>query len=412
MISLFLLMLFLSAILSGSESSLFSLPESARLRYAKKSDKRSSWIFQWLSFPNRTLASILLGNLLVNTLLSWSGNSIFKDFNFAVTEFQMSLLSLLAITVILLIFGEILPKVVAIRFSETWISLWSPLLRLWFFIANILSIPLDKITTKLNNWFSANDNGFSEYDLVKAIHAAGLQGALHDDEKNILKRSVSFSFDTAYSAMVPISQVMMLSHTTGFLKAKKAFLNQKEPLALVYHQKENRVMGYLHIRNLVKGLYKKQTSLKSQTENIMYVPETMLLKDVLSQFISNTAEVAGVTNESGQLTGIITLKNVLSEILGEWDEEYQKKDETELRLIQKIDKSNYKILGELELDEFNEYFNCQLQSKDSETISGYLIETIDGFPEKDTVLSLGNFKFYNMEIVDYKIKRFKMSIKK
>lgn len=405
-------MLFLSAMLSGSESSLFSLPESARQRYAKRLDKRSAWIFHWLSFPNRTLASILLGNLLVNTLLSWSGNNIFKGFHFPVTEFQMSLISLLGITLILLIFGEILPKVVAIRFSETWIALWSPLLRLWFFIANILSIPLDKMTTKLNHWFSATDKGYSEHDLVKAIHAAGLQGALHDDEKDILKRSVSFSFDTAYSAMVPISQVMMLSHTTSFLKAKKTFLNQKKPLALVYHQKENRVMGYLHIRNLIKGMYKKQTSLKSQIENIMYVPETMLLKDVLSQFTSNTAEVAGVTDESGQLTGIITLKNVLSEILGEWDEEYQNKDETELKLIQKIDKSNYLILGELEIDEFNEYFHCQLQSKGNETMSGFLIEAIDGFPEKATVLSLEGFKFYNMEMIDYKIQRFKVSLKK
>lgn len=408
---IFLLMLFLSAMLSGSESAVFSLPEAARERFSKRKNKRGKWILKWLASSNRTLAAILLGNLLVNTLLSWSGDGLVRSVIHA-TDFQLSLISLGVITLIILIFGEILPKVFAIRFSETWLYLWSPLLHAWFFFANVLANPLDKLTQRINNFFDSGKNDLSERDLVKAIQTAGQQGALHSDEQTILKRSVAFSYDTAYSAMVPLSQVVMLPHSSTFLKAKKIFLTQKEPIALVYHEKENQILGYLHIRNLIRGLYKKQASVKSKVEDIMFVPETMLLQDVLEQFISNTSEVAGVTDESGQLTGIITLKNILSEIIGEWDEEYQKTDEAEAKLIQKIDKSNFRILGELEIDEFNEYFNVHFQSKDSETMSGFLIEEIDRFPQKDTVLVLDNFTFYGMEMQDYKIKYFKMSQKK
>lgn len=407
---LFLLLLFLSAILSGSESAIFSLPEASRERFTKSEKLRGQWILKWLYFPNRTLAAILLGNLAVNTLLSLTGDSLVKTW-FSGQELRLSLISLFSITLIILIVAEIIPKVIAIQFSEAWVLFWSPFLKLWFMLADILARPLDAVARWFNR-FGQSDTTVSERDLVKAIRMAGQHGVLHDEEQNILRRSVNFLYDTAYHAMLPLSQSMMLPHSASFLKAKKVFLQQKQPIALIYHEKQNQVIGYLHVRDLVRGIYKKQRSLKSKTHEMIFVPETMLLKDVLQQFTSQTSEVAGVVDESGQLTGIITLKDVLAEIIGEWDEEYQKRDESEFKLIQKISKNSFHVLGELEVDEFNEYFRCHLQARESETMSGFLIEEIDGFPQKDTSLLLDGFEFSNMEVSDYKIKRFKMSVKK
>ena len=205
---LLLLILFLfSMFFSGSESAFFSLSQSrvSVLSEREKDEPRKNrgWLLSFLENRNRTLSIILLGNLFVNISLSEFLNKAFGEL------FQLSAIAnLVVITVSLLVFAEILPKLIALRFAERWSLAVSPLMRLWELLVSNISEPLNRFSEKVSQLFPEPPKDLPEEKLMEVLETAGKENLLDEKERK-LTATVDFHFDTAYSVMIRSSAATM-----------------------------------------------------------------------------------------------------------------------------------------------------------------------------------------------------------
>lgn len=405
------LLFLLSGIFSGSETAIFSLNTSQKekFRRRRKINARAAWINLWLRTPEKTLSSILFANLAVNIAISETGNDFLS--NIIGKDVQnFSVYSLLIITVFLLIFAEILPKIIALKTSEIWVQFFSPILRFWFWFSQLLVYPIYKLTMIIVSRFDQYQKDYDEQDLLESIHYADTMGVIEQEEKTILMRSVLFHHDTVHNAMVPRSSVFMLPHDITPAKAKKSFIEKGHQIALIYHEKDGHIIGFLHVRNLLAVLYRRLKSLRSQTQEILFFPESLSLKAAMGEFMRNKKEVAAVVDESGEFSGLITFKDILTRIVGGTDPDSEAELLTVESDITRVKDNIYQIDGDLDLNTFNDYFNLALEVKEAETLSGFLMEKLDGFPQSSTILNLNGLKFFNMKLNGYRIHSFYFEI--
>ncbi len=403
---IFFALLALSGIFSGSESALFSLDLSQREALKKESGprarRRAQRIIRYIANPERTLVAILLGNLIVNFTLTEVGHASLLQLG--VPEQHVFLVSLVAITLLLLVFGEILPKVFAIRYARSWSLRVANLLRFWFILAQMVAWPVFRLARFLVSLIPGQSKRLSEQELHEAITLADEHGILQQKDILLLKRSVTYLHSSSYDLMLPRSQVFMLHHNTTPNQAKKAFLENGYYFSLIYHEKDGNLLGFIQTRNLLRALFNRNKTINSVLQPVLHLPETMPLNEVVEAFIKNNTEVAAITTEAGELSGVITLKRILSRLLGE-----------DARLpahpdIKRQGARAFRIAGSIRLNDFTEFFGINLESESSETLSGFILEHLDGFPHGDTILLYENLEFYDMQVNNYMIEKLSLRL--
>ena len=403
-ISLLILLaaLIISGLFSGSESALFSLDKGKISRLTEKQPAKSKILRLLLSRPEKTLAVILLGNLSVNVVFSYFGNHVLHE-NLTISK-HAELVYLLIITFVLLIFGEIVPKVTAVRRAEKWSMKISPLVYFWYRISVFLAWPIYLLTNLITKRIPDSKLRIQERDLINTVQHAESEGILNAKEQFLLKRAVNFYYDTAYNIMIPRSQVFMLAHTCTVGKAQKAFAENGALLSFVYNEKDGAIMGYLHVRNLVPKLEKKKNRISRYISEPLSFPATISLRDLLGEFIKSKIEVAAILDEMGEFAGIVTMKEIFQKLMGELNTPDETKPTKHRTIsIKKTSDFNYRVMGATNLDEFNEFFKKSFSTQSSETLSGYLIEKLDGYPQKNTKLKIDDLIFSQMRVKDYKI---------
>lgn len=409
---LFFILVLVSGFFSGAESALFSLDETKResMRRESKGSRavKVNRILKWLLKPEKTLSAILFGNLAVNILISETGHSVLEQL-LGRDYPNLPLISLLAITALLLIFAEILPKVSAIQVAESWSIVTSPLLRVWFTLSTLFHWPVYRITRLITEKIPSQSTPLNRKELTEALHLAEEHGFLSEDEKFSLHRSVSFYHDSAYACMIPKSEIFMIPHNVTPAKARSLFREGRHSVALVFNGTENRITGSLHVRSLMQALFKKQKSVRNRIMPLPFLPETMPAIEVLSFFASNHIEIAGLVDEAGDFSGIITIKSILKKIMGEWVDELHETHRDKGQ-ITRLSNGNYRVNGAATIDELNEFFSINLEAENSETIAGLLIEMLDGFPHQSTRLQYQGVCFSNMQMEDNRIKSVDINI--
>lgn len=396
---LFLLFL-LSMFFSGSESAIFSLSESkvAVLEQKEKEETQRSrkWLLELLKNKNRTLSAILLGNLFVNMALSEILNKVFSE------RFEMGpIQNLVVITILLLVFAEILPKLLAIRKAEKWSITVSPLMRSWEAIVSRISEPLNRLSLALSRLLPEPPKSLPEEKLMEALEYADQQNLLDAESKSQLSATVDFHFDTVYSVMIPRSEILIIPHDLTPTQAKKTFLEAGAELAVVYNDRSEEYIGSLSLRSLLPAVLKKQKSIRSRIRFTPFFPEKMGLPEALQKLIDEQCDVGIAIDEAGNLTGLLAIREIFGKLLGESEEFEQQSGNVEE--IKKLSNNKYLLSGQLPLYEFNQHFDAKLQSKNAETIAGYLIEELDGFPRSKTVLKRSSFRFSQMKMEAGKI---------
>jgi len=408
LILIFLLIL-LSGLFSGTESAIFSLDYSslAKLNKTNNTKKRRKLkrLTQILHKPEKTLSAILFGNLMINIALTDFANQWLELQLGSVNNF--SLISLIVITLTLLIFAEILPKVLALAVNVQWSLKSIPILKSWIWFSNILAKPINIFVETLVSFLPNMKTRYSEVEIIDSLRIAENHGLLSPHEKSTLNRYVSFHHDTAFSAMVPRSKIFMISHDSSIAKVRKHFqqnrLESSIDLILIYHNKDNKIIGYLNLKHIVLMHFKKQKSLAQKSIEVLHVPETMPLREVLNTFIDNKKEVAVVLSEDGELSGVITLNIVLQKLIGDFNENEPLQDQLSDNEIKRISNNGFTLNGALLIVDFNEFFHSNFTSETSETISGLLLEQLDGFPQIDTSITMGKFTFDRFKMKENRI---------
>lgn len=402
------LMLVSSAFISGSEVAFFSLKPGNLDTLSNDRTKRASNVLRLIGMPERLLGTILVANNFVNVgIVMLSAYLSDQLFDFSGNPLVGFILEVVAITFILLLFGEILPKVYASRAGLTFALLMASPLIILEKIFRPVSLILIKSSALIKNWNSKNI--ISKGDLSEAISLAS--GENKDDEK-ILKGIVKFGNIYAREIMQPRIDVTAIDIKTPFREVIPFIIESGFSRIPVYNGSFDSVEGILYVKDLLPHFHKPNSfNWQSLIRPPYYVPETKKINDLLEEFQTKKIHLAIVIDEYGGTSGIITLEDILEEIMGEIPDESSNEDIP----YEKIGENLYIFEGKTQLNDFFKVLEIEEDPfeqvrGESDTLAGLILEITGEIPAPGFSVEYNNFMF-TIEAADKRrIKKIKVEV--
>lgn len=403
-----------SALVSGSEVAFFSLSTSYIKKAAHASNKAERTIAHLRKNPRRLLAIILLLNNLINiaTVLVFSSlTSLF--FDGISTLWLQVVFEVGIITTVVLLFGEILPKVYANKNPEGFARLMAlPIYALDHYVFFALTYPMSYTTYMLQKRLGKTTSNFSVDHLSQALEMTDDSETTKDEQK-ILQGIVTFGSTETKQVMCPRIDVFALEEKTIFSQVIEQVVLKGFSRVPVYRDTIDVVVGVLYVKDLLPHLDKKDFDWNTILRSPYYVPENKKLDDLLEEFQSKRIHLAVVVDEYGGTSGVITLEDVIEQIVGDISDEF---DETDIS-YSKLNETTYVFDGKTSLKDFYSVLKLSNKEKfeskkgESETIAGFVLEQLGSFPKVNTAMHFENVIF-TIEAVDRKrIKQLKVQLK-
>lgn len=400
------LMLIFSAFISGSEVAFFSLNPGNIDTLSNDKSKRASHTLRLLGMPERLLGTILVANNFVNVGIVMLSAYLSKQiFDFSSSPVLGFILEVVAITFILLLFGEILPKVYATRAGLQFALFMSTPLLFLEKVFRPVSIILVKSTALIKNLESRNM--ISKGELSEAISLAS--GENKDDEK-ILKGIVKFGNIYAREIMQPRIDVTAIDIKTPFKDVIPFIIESGFSRIPVYRGSFDSVEGMLYVKDLLPHFHKPNSfNWQSLVRPPYYVPETKKINDLLEEFQTKKIHMAIVIDEYGGTSGIITLEDILEEIMGEIPDESGNDDIP----YEVIGENLYIFEGKTQLNDFLKVFNIEEDPfekvrGESDTLAGLILEITGEIPSQGFSVEYNNFIFTIESADKRRIKKIKV----
>ena len=408
-----LLFLISSALISGSEVAFFSLT-TTDLKKAISSDNKSLHLIHNLrNNPRRLLAVLLVSNNFINIAIVLLFSSFGDVLYFDSLPFWVNfIIEVGIITMIILLFGEILPKVYAnrnpISFSK---RMALPIQILDKYIFFFLTIPMSKMTEFIQKKLVFKSTNLSVDKLSDALDLTD-KNETSKDEKKILKGIVSFGSIETRQVMRPRIDVFSVPINIGFDELISQVRKKGYSRIPVFEQEIDKVIGVLYTKDLLPHLQESNDfNWISLCRNAYFIPETKMINDLLKEFQSKKIHLAIVVDEYGGTSGLVTLEDLLEEIVGEINDEF----DVDNQIYSKLDNKNYIFEGAVSLNDFlkitkNEIHLFDEIKGDSDTLAGLFLELEGKIPKIGTIRKICNFKMV-VESADLRrIKRLKVTI--
>lgn len=405
-----LILLVISALISGSEVAFFSLTPSDINSIEEQEAKRNVLILKMLSKPGRLLATILITNNFVNIGIILLSTSITGELiDFGQVEWLKFVFEVVFVTFLILLFGEIIPKVYANQDRKGFIKL---IIFPIFYLEKIfypLSTILIKSTSVVNKKFTKKTK-LSIEDISTAIDITGVSVA---NEKKILKGAVEFGKTDVKEIMTPRVDVVAVSLTDKFTKLKQIIIEFGYSRIPVYEESLDNIKGIIFTKDLIEHINKEADyNWLKLIRTPFYVPESKKIDDLLQEFRENKTHLAIVSDEYGGISGVVTLEDILEEIVGEIQDE---SDEPENNYVV-IDKNNFIFDGKFPLKEITRVLNKEKyffedDKGEAETIAGFILEQIGDFPSSNEIIGYKNIVLKVESINKRRIIKVKITIK-
>ncbi|HPF50880.1 MAG TPA: gliding motility-associated protein GldE [Draconibacterium sp.] len=406
-----LLLLLTSALISGSEVAYFSLSPSDKGKLKKKS-KTNERVLQNLEKPETLLATILVTNNFVNVgiiiLTAYISNNLISFVNAPVLEF---IFQVVLITFFLLLFGEIIPKVYATHFALRFAKTMALPLQTLSKIFKPINSLLIYSTGFVNKRMQKHRKNISIDDISQALELTS-QHEL-SEEKDILEGIVKFGNKNVSEIMRPRVDVVALDIKTEFDEVIKIINDSGYSRIPVYIDSFDNVSGILYIKDLLAHSHKTK-AFKWQTliRPPFYVPDTKKISSLLEEFQKNKIHLAIVVDEYGGTSGIVTLEDILEEIVGDISDEF---DEEE-HFFTKIDENTFVFDAKVLLGDFYRITNCDDTvfdevKGDADTLAGLILELKGAIPKQNEEIKCKQFVFTIKQVDNRRIKEIKVSIK-
>ena len=404
------LLLFFSGLISGSEVALFSLSKSQ----LKKEDKSGyvQIIQKSLTNPNKLLATILVANSFINIaiviLFTQIGNVIFKNIT---SSFWQFIIEVVVATFLILLFGEILPKIYASRNNLIFSKFVIYPLVLLDFVLTPISLPMQKLSNFIKNKLSFKKQNIDLNQISSALDLTSPDETTKQEQK-ILKGILSFGNTETKEVMRPRLDIHAYSNLLSYEEVLKNIVENKFSRIPVYQDDLDNIIGILYVKDLLPFLDKKDFDWLSTLRKPLFIPENKKLDDLMQEFQDKKIHLAIVVDEFGGTSGVISLEDVIEEIVGDISDEF---DDDSL-LFSKLDNFNYVFEGKTSMKDFYKILNIDSSpfdkfKGDSETIAGFILEISQSFPKINSKIAFENYIF-TIESVDKKrIKQVKVSIK-
>jgi gliding motility-associated protein GldE len=404
-------LLFCSALVSGAEVALFSLSQKDIDETLIEHPSKGKIIADLLEKPKKLLATLLVANNFINIgvviLFSFVGHNIFSAIVSPVLKF---ILEVVLVTFLILLFGEILPKVYAnrnnVKFAK-WVAY--PLSGIDFVLSPI-SLPMRKITIYLHNKLGKQKTNFSVEQLSQALELTDTEETSTDEQK-ILEGIVSFGNTDTKQVMSPRIDIFALEIEESFAVIYSKIIEKGFSRIPVYRDNIDQIEGILFVKDLLPHIDKDDFDWKSLLREPFFVPENKKIDNLLKDFQTKKSHLAIVVDEYGGTSGLVSLEDIIEEIVGDISDEFDDENVN----YSKIDDKNYLFEGKTNLKDFYRIIDVdedlfELKKGEAETLAGFILEIIGNFPKKDQKITYKNCVF-SVEAVDKKrIKQIKVTI--
>ena len=408
-------LIFSSALISGAEVAFFSL-SGVQLNEAEAANKKNiALIRSLLDRPNRLLAIILVANNFINIAIVLLFASLSPLYLSGITNPLLVLfIEIGLITGLILVFGEIVPKVYANRNALGFSQRMAPLLKLIdrYFLF-VLTSPMSRLTLWFEKRARKQKNEFS-VDRLSQVLELNTEEKRSLEEEKILQGIVNFGNTEVKEVMCPRVDMFTLSEDTSFADIVSQIIDKGFSRIPVHKEKQEEISGILYIKDLIPHLQQKDFNWHSLLRPPFYVPEYKKLDDLLTEFQQKKIHLAVVVDEYGGTQGVITLEDIIEEIVGEISDEF---DEDAL-FYSKLDAYNYVFDAKTSLKDFLKVVPIDDQEVfekvkgEAETLAGFLLELGQSFPKLGQRLHFETLEF-TVESVDRKrIRQIKVTLPK
>ena len=394
----------LSAFFSGSETALFSLTRFQVRKLSAAHPKQGKIVSRLLLHPSRTLTTILTGNMLVNVAASSMVSMLFiKKFKETGVGPAIGLM-----TFLLLIFGEITPKTYAVRHAlkVSAFAAW-PL-----DILAMILYPLRQVLAGITNVFMrlairkkvTKKPYLTEKELKTMIDVGEQDGVIEEDEKEMIQAVFEFDETEVSEVMIPRVDMLSVEGTDSVEELIQLMRKTRHTRIPVYEETIDNILGVIYTREF---LVEEATELRPFIRPIIFVPETMKLDDIFLEFQSKKKDIAIVVDEYGGTSGLITMEDILEEIVGEIYDEFDTPEEE----IKKVSPNTYIVKGGVSLRDLNEELELDLPLEEADTLAGFLLEHLERFPKPQEKIKTGNIEFIVEHIKKNRIRLVTVKVK-
>ncbi len=410
LITLFCLLAF-SAFFSGSEVALFSL----NIKKIKGDFANHPFLLDYVNTliykPRRLLVTVLLGNTVANVAASIITVHLALEYAaLSNTPFEVALLvQIILVTVIILLFGELIPKVIAsknpVKFTKVivipiyWISV------ILYPVAEIITELIKAASNKIK--FDKTKGVISKDELSKLAELGHEKGAIEEEEQEIITSIMEFRSVLVREIMTPRVDIVAVSKDAGIEAIINTITESGHSRLPLYNENLDEILGIIYAKDLLPYLKDKGkgevVSVKDLVRKPMYAPETKRIKDMLHEFQEKKMHISIVVDEYGGTSGLVTLEDVIEEVVGEiWDE-----FDREEKSINKIGQDKFLVLGKTSISEFNETIGFQLldETDDYDTIGGLVLSNAASIPEEGYSFKIADYCITVKKVVNKRINK-------
>lgn len=396
---------------SAAEVALFSLTQNDIVTLAEENASKANLISKLLQRPKKLLATILVANnfshIGVVIIFSFIGTTLFESI---ASPFLKFIVEVLLVTFLILLFGEVLPKIYASRnnikfskFSANPLSILDKLL-------SPISLPMRSVSVFLHEKLGRQKSNISVDQLSQALELTSTDDTSSEEQK-LLEGIVSFGNTDTKQVMSPRIDVFALEIEETFSEIYTKIVEKGYSRIPVYRENIDHIEGILFVKDLIPHINKKEFDWKQLMREPFFVPENKKLDNLLKEFQSKKIHLAIVVDEYGGTSGLVSLEDVIEEIVGDISDEF---DDENLNFSQ-IDEKNFLFEGKINLKDFYRIVDVdeelfESSKGEAETLAGFILEILGNFPKKGQKIHFSNICF-TVEMVDKKrIKQLKITL--
>ncbi len=396
-------LLLLSAFFSSSETAITAISKSQLLLMAEKKPYNKG-LFEWfLKDIQQALTVILIANNLVNVAASAFATSLAVS----LVPRHGVFVAVIVMSVLIIVFGEILPKSVAIAHVNSIFSFCAPIIRALSIIlspATFLVVGFINLFGKLLGiQLSPRHPFITREDIEILVNVGEESGALEEEEKRMIHGIIAFEETRVYEVMIPRTEMVVMPATTTIRKAVDYFVEHGYSRIPIYENSIDDIIGVVYAKDLLKLLLLTDHSVtvRKIARECLFVPESTKIADVFAEMRDKKVHIAIVLDEYGGTAGLVTLEDLIEEIVGEIQDEY---DIKETPSIVKEADGTYLIKASLPLSDVNEHLKADFHSDEVDTIGGFVVELLGTFPKVGEKI---RYKDWEIEVVEVDRRRIK-----
>ena len=372
-----IILIILSAFFSSAETALTTVNEVRIRSLAEDGNKRALTVQKIKERYSKMLSAILIGNNIVNI----SASSLVTTFTIDLFGNAFVGIATGILTMLVLLFGEIVPKTWASTNSEKIALIYSSIIYALMIILTPVIFVIDKLAHGILKIFRINATkkvAMTETELKTYVDVSHEDGVIETEEREMIYNVFDFSDSVARDIMIPRIDVVSVCSTANYEEVFELFKEHMYTRIPVYENDKDHIIGIINIKDFLLVENKPEFKVSNILRPVHYTYELKKTADLLMVMREKSTSVTIVLNEYGAAVGMITTEDLLEEIVGEIRDEY---DEDEKELIQKIDEREYIVEGNMKLSDLNDALGCLLESEDYDSIGGILIELLDKLPE-------------------------------